>query len=251
MKEEKHRVLYEKVKDLILSREKVCALTGAGISAESGVPTFRGKDGLWNKYNPAELATPEAFSRDPELVWKWYDWRRQIISEAKPNAGHLALAKLEEIKGENFILITQNVDGLHQKAGSKRVLEVHGNIWKLKCTSCTYEEFNYDVPLKVIPPRCPECGNLLRPGVVWFGESLPFDVLDEVERWLRMCDLMLVIGTSGVVQPAASFAFVAKHNDAVIVEVNIERTPISEIADFFFLGKAGEILPLIIPEILK
>ena len=238
----------QKARELVDKAEKICALTGAGISAESGIPTFRGKDGLWNKYDPAELATPTAFAKDPKLVWEWYNWRRELIAKAQPNPAHYALAKLEEIKGNNFVVITQNVDGLHRRAGNKNVLEIHGNIWKVRCTSCSFEEFDYSVPLPEIPPRCPSCGALLRPGVVWFGESLPYDALDKVEDWLRKCDLMFVIGTSGVVQPAASFAFVAKHNDAKVIEINIQPTPITEIADIFLQGKAGEILPQIVTE---
>ncbi len=242
------RELLQRARELVKKAEKICALTGAGISAESGIPTFRGKDGLWNKYDPTELATPTAFARDPKLVWEWYNWRRKLIAKAEPNPAHLAMARLEKIKGNNFAVITQNVDGLHRKAGNENVLEVHGNIWKVRCTSCSYEEFNYKVPLPEIPPVCPECGALLRPGVVWFGESLPYDVLDEVEGRLRKCNLLLVIGTSGIVQPAASFAFIAKHNDASVIEVNLQPTPITEIADIFLQGKAGEILPEIIPE---
>ncbi len=246
MKERKEEI--RKIRELVDRADRICALTGAGISAESGIPTFRGKDGLWNKYDPTELATPHAFARDPKLVWEWYNWRRELISKASPNPAHRALARLEEKKGDKFTIITQNVDGLHRLAGNKNVLEIHGNIWKVRCTSCSYEDFNYDAPLSEIPPRCPRCNSLLRPGVVWFGESLPYDVLGEVEEWLRECQLMFVIGTSGVVQPAASFAFVAKHNDATIIEINIQPTPITEIADFFLQGKAGEILPEIITE---
>lgn len=233
---------------LLKKAEKICALTGAGISAESGIPTFRGKDGLWNKYDPTELATPQAFARDPKLVWEWYNWRREIIAKAQPNPGHISLARLEEKYKEDFVVITQNVDGLHRKAGNKNVLEIHGNIWKVKCTSCSFEDFDYRVPLPEIPPKCPHCGAFLRPGVVWFGEMLPVDVMDKVEEWLRKCDLMMVIGTSGVVQPAASFAFIAKQYDATVIEVNIQATPITEIADISISGKAGEILPQLIQE---
>ena len=247
MKEKKE--LQNTAKEFIEKSEKICALTGAGISAESGIPTFRGKDGLWNKYDPTELATPQAFQRDPKLVWEWYNWRREKIASVYPNSGHLALKKLEDLRGKDFVIITQNVDGLHNRVGNKNVLEIHGNIWKVKCTECGGEDFNYEVPLKEIPPRCPRCGGLLRPGVVWFGESLPYDVMAEVEEWLRKCNAMLVIGTSGVVQPAASFAFVAKHNDAKVIEINLEPTPISEIADVSIFGKAGEILPEIIDQI--
>jgi len=220
---------------------RVVVLTGAGVSAESGVPTFRGKDGLWKRFRAEELATPEAFSRNPRLVWEWYDWRRQIIARAKPNPAHQVIAEMEKYYPE-FLLITQNVDGLHLKAGSRRIVEIHGNLWRLRCDRCGRKIENYEVPLKEIPPRCP-CGSLYRPDVVWFGEPIPADRFEAAWCAARSCDLMLVAGTSAVVQPAASLPVMAKSHGARIVEVNLEPTPITGIADVSLFGRAGEILP--------
>jgi NAD-dependent protein deacetylases, SIR2 family len=207
-------------------------LTGAGVSAESGIPTFRGEEGLWKNFKPEELATPEAFRKNPKLVWEWYDWRRQLISKAQPNRAHKLLAQM------NAVIITQNVDGLHQRAGTKKVIELHGNIWRVRCTSCGKEYENYDVPLRDVPPKCKFCNGLLRPAVVWFGEGLPLDALEEAERLARSCEVFLVVGTSGVVYPAGLLPFVAKQHGAKVVEINPERTPISEIADIVIREKA-------------
>lgn len=216
----------------------VVVLTGAGISAESGIPTFRGEDGLWNKYNPMELATPEAFRRDPKLVWEWYDWRRQLIAKAQPNEGHRIIASMErEVK--DFWLITQNVDGLHQKAGSKKVVELHGNIWKVRCLECGIEYFEYTTPLPEIPPRCKECGGMLRPAVVWFGESLPADALTKAYEVSRRADLFIVVGTSAQVYPAAELPLIAKREGARLVEVNPEETPLTPYADISIREKAS------------
>ncbi len=220
---------------------RVVAITGAGISAESGVPTFRGEDGLWNNFRAEELATPWAFERDPELVWKWYDWRRGIIAKAQPNPGHLTLAKMEKLYPD-FTLITQNVDGLHRKAGSKNVIEIHGNLWRVRCTEEGKTFYLEDVPLKEIPPRC-SCGALVRPDVVWFGESLDPYLIREAQRVLTSCDLLFVIGTSGVVQPVASFPSIARQSGAKIIEINIDTTPISSLADVTLRGESGKILP--------
>ncbi len=230
--------------------KNVVVLTGAGISAESGIPTFRGKDGWWKRYRAEELATPEAFRRDPKLVWEWYNYRREIIHSKKPNRAHIILSKWEnEGKFENFTIITQNVDGLHMRSGSKNVLCLHGDIWKVRCTGCYREEYNFDVPLKEIPPRCSNCNSLLRPGVVWFGESLPQFELERSFRELERCDLLIVIGTSGIVYPAASMPQYAKSHGSKIIEINIEKTPITNYAHIFLKGKAGEILPLLDGEI--
>ncbi len=220
-------------------------MTGAGISAESGIPTFRGAGGLWKNFQPEDLATPEAFGREPMLVWEWYDWRRGLIARAQPNAGHLALARLEKLAPE-LSLITQNVDGLHALAGSESVLEVHGSIWKLRCTECAREWTDRGVPL-ALPPNCVECGGLARPGVVWFGESLPAQVWQEAERATRECDVFLIVGTSAVVYPAAGLVDLAKSSGANVIEVNVEATPISELVDWPLSGKAGDVLPLLIP----
>ena len=216
---------------------KVIVFTGAGVSAESGIPTFRGKDGLWNKFKPEELATPEAFFRNPKLVWEWYDWRRQLIAKAHPNEAHKIIAKMEK-EIEDFYLITQNVDGLHQKAGSEKVVELHGNIWKVRCVDCGYETYDYRTPLPEIPPKCEKCGGLLRPGVVWFGESLPADALEKAYELSRESHIFIVVGTSGVVYPAAQLPYIAKENGAQVIEVNPEETPISRIADKIFREKA-------------
>lgn len=231
---------YDEIRARLKASGNPVVLTGAGISAESGVPTFRGQDGLWKNFRAEELATPEAFKRDPQLVWEWYDWRRQILSEIKPNRAHYAVAELGEIF-KDLVVITQNVDGLHALAGSRKVLELHGNIWRLRCTSCSKLEENTDVPLELLP-KC-GCGGLQRPDIVWFGEMLPEDVLEEVFKSIDRADFFLVVGTSGVVQPAASFAVSAKTKGAFVVEVNLERTPLTPVADMTLLGKAGEVLP--------
>lgn len=221
--------------------KRVVVLTGAGISAESGVPTFRGEDGLWGKYRAEELATPHAFARDPKFVWEWYDLRRQIIAKCSPNPGHYAIAGLEDIY-DDFLLITQNVDGLHVKAGSKKLREIHGNIWRMRCTVEGKISENLEVPMKNIPPMC-KCGKMLRPHIVWFGESLDEEDIRISYRAIEKCDLFFSIGTSALVQPAASFAMVAKENSACVVEINREPTPISDLVDYSVMGRAGEILP--------
>jgi len=221
--------------------KSVVILTGAGISAESGIPTFRGEDGLWKKYRAEELATPWAFERDPALVWEWYDWRRGIIHTKKPNPAHYVVTNMEN-RYPKFTLVTQNVDGLHKASGTKNILEVHGCIWNIRCIKCNTETENYDVPIGKIPPVC-ECGGLLRPGVVWFGESLPSEVLTKTMKALEVCDLLFVIGTSAYVQPAASFPIMAKQNGAFVVEINKEKTPLSEYVDLQLTGPAGVILP--------
>lgn len=226
---------------LLAKAERVTALTGAGISAESGVPTFRGADGLWRNYNVMDLATPEAFARDPAIVWEFYNWRRTLISGLPFNSGHKALAELES-KILRFTLITQNVDGLHLKAGSKNLLEIHGNLWKVRCTVC--RKISLDLSPNMGPsPRCQECGGLLRPDVVWFGESLDGGLLSRAVQAARSCQVMLVVGTSSVVQPAASLALEAKEAGAVVAEINLEETPNSAMMDFCLLAKSGEILP--------
>ncbi|RMF93741.1 MAG: NAD-dependent deacylase [Candidatus Schekmanbacteria bacterium] len=233
-----------KIEEFLKKAESIVVLTGAGISAESGVPTFRGEDGLWKNYRAEELATPYAFEKNPSLVWEWYNWRRELIAPLKPNDGHLAIAQLERLF-EDFLLITQNIDGIHQQAGSKKMLELHGNIWKVRCTREGRVFELKDTPLKDIPPRC-DCGALLRPHVVWFGESLEKDIMDKSVYAIERCDLFFSVGTSAVVQPAASFALMAKQRGAFVVEVNLDPTPISNSVDISLLGKAGEILPEIV-----
>ncbi len=235
----------EKAVEILSSAKNVVVITGAGVSAESGVPTFRGEDGLWKNFRAEDLATPWAFRKDPELVWRWYDWRRGIIGKASPNPGHVAIKEMEDIFPE-FLLITQNVDGLHRRAGSRSIIEIHGNLWRVYCVDCGKKGELLDVPLKDIPPRCDSCGGLLRPDVVWFGESLDMELLDLSYRALSSCDAVLVCGTSGVVQPVASFPSYAKTSGAKVVEVNLERTPISDVADVSLYGKSAEILPRIV-----
>jgi len=219
----------------------VAVLTGAGVSAESGVPTFRGPGGLWKDHKPEELATPEAFARDPRLVWEWYNWRREIIARAQPNAAHRALVELE-IRKPRFTLITQNVDGLHELAGSGKVLKLHGDIWRLRCTACGANFPNRRVPLPKIPPHC-ACGGLARPGVVWFGEPLPEGMMNEAEHAVAAAEVFVVIGTSAVVYPAAGLVPFAKAAGAKVIEINTETTAFSATVDCCLQGPAGEILP--------
>jgi len=204
-------------------------LTGAGISAESGVPTFRGAGGLWKNFKPEELATVDAFERDPKLVWEWYNWRRELIAPARPNPAHNALVQLE-IKTRNYTLITQNVDGLHDRAGSGRMLKLHGDIWRLRCTTCGANWPDRRVPLPKIPPHC-QCGGLARPGVVWFGEPLPDGMMKEAEHAVAAAQVFLVVGTSANVYPAASLIPYAKQGSAKVIEINTEDTPFTPTVD--------------------
>lgn len=226
----------------LLGRAKsVVALTGAGISAESGVCTFRGPDGLWEKFDADEVATPEAFERNPKKVWEFHDEIRRAIANGKPNMAHYTLAKMEKYF-QNFKVITQNIDEYHQDAGCSEVLELHGNAWRVKCIAENKTWIDKKVPMKQIPPHC-ECGSLLRPDVVWFNEPLNPRVLGAAVKVSETCELMLVIGTSVFVQPAASLPYIAKKKGAVIFEFNLEPTPLTGIADLSFFGKAGETLP--------
>jgi NAD-dependent deacetylase len=220
------------------------ALTGSGISAESGVPTFRdAQTGLWARYDPQVLATPEAFARDPGLVWRWYVWRRDLVEGAEPNAGHRALTDLER-RVPAFSLVTQNVDGLHQVAGCANVVELHGNIRRSRCPAENVAVEPDDTDH--LPPLCPNCGSPLRPDVVWFGEALPPEQLRAASEAARSCDLLLSVGTSGLVYPAASLPYEALERGAIVVEVNPERTPLSASADFSPQGRAGEVLPRLV-----
>src|SRR5574342_856985 len=215
----------------------ITVLTGAGISADSGVPTFRGADGLWRNFRAEDLATPQAFERDPRLVWEWYNWRRELIATKQPNPAHDALVKLEQRWTNRMWLITQNVDGLHRAAGSQRLSEIHGNIWKVRCTACGSISENRDVPISPLP-TCPRCRGLLRPHIVWFGESLFPDDLARCAAALQTCEVLLVIGTSGVVYPAAGFASVAKEAGAFVAEINLEPTPQTGLVDLSLEGRA-------------
>jgi NAD-dependent deacetylase len=226
----------------------VCAMTGAGVSAESGLATFRGPDGLWKGRDPAEVATPQAFAADPRGVWEFYRWRLLQAGRVEPNAGHVALASLPGLL-RGFGLITQNVDRLHQRAGSRDVVELHGNIDEVRCVSCPHRE---PVRGRAPPdePRCPRCGNWLRPCVVWFGEMLPEDAVRRASEWAQRCDVFMSLGTSGLVWPAAEFAHAARRGGAKVVEINLEPTPLTPQADLALAGKTGEILPKLVERLL-
>jgi NAD-dependent deacetylase len=234
----------EALRKKLKQARSIAVLTGAGVSAESGIPTFRGPGGLWKQFRAEDLATPGAFARDPKLVWEWYDWRRGLIAAAQPNQGHIALAELES-RTPNFTLITQNVDDLHERAGSRNVLHVHGSIWKVRCLDCRYEALDMRSPLPTLPPRC-ECGGLLRPGVVWFGESLPPDVWERAEQAARKADVFLVAGTSAAVYPAAGLIQYAQASGASVIEVNIQPGGVSRSPGAFLEGPSGELLPQLI-----
>ena len=215
-------------------------LTGSGVSAESGVPTFReAQSGLWENFNPLELATPEAFLRDPELVWRWYRWRRELVDDVNPNPGHFAIAELSDLVG-NLTLVTQNVDGLHQKAGSADVIEYHGNLF---ATRCFTEGVIVEEPADDADPRCPMCGGHLRPGVVWFGEAIPPAAMRAADAAARDCDVFMSIGTSSLVWPAAGLAELAMRSGATIIEINLDATPLTGQSHFVLQGKSGEVLP--------
>lgn len=233
------------VRARLATARAVTVLTGAGISADSGVPTFRGTDGLWRNFRAEDLATPEAFARDPRLVWEWYNWRRELITTKSPNPAHYALADLER-RLEGFWLITQNVDGLHRAAGSQKLSEIHGNIWKVRCTRCGRMDENREVPIAILP-SCATCGGLLRPHIVWFGESLASEDLDRSYEALGRCEVLLIIGTSGIVFPAASFAPVAKAAGAFVVEINLDATPNTEVVDVSLQGHAKDVVPALLP----
>lgn len=228
--------------------ERVLVLTGAGISAESGVPTFRGPNGLWRDFRPEDLATPEAFDRDPRLVWEWYEWRREGISPVRPNRAHLAVAQLEQ-RTPGFLLATQNVDGLHAQAGSRRMVELHGSIWRLRCTACQRVREDRQVPLPALPPRC-ECGALARPDVVWFGEVVPSAALERAFAAAREAQVVLVVGTSSLVYPAAALPRHAIDAGSFVIEVNQEETPLSSVAHVSFRGKAAELVPALVGDVL-
>jgi NAD-dependent deacetylase len=232
------------VRDWIAGARSIAVLTGAGISAESGIPTFRDAGGLWRNFRAEDLATPEAFTRDPKFVWEWYDWRRSLIAKVEPNAGHRALAEIEK-RAANFALITQNVDGLHDRAGSARILKVHGDIWTLRCTLCGRERHDVRPSLPELPPHC-TCGGIERPGVVWFGENLPPEIWLRAEQAASAAGVFLVVGTSALVYPAAGLVHLAKASGAKVVEVNPAETPVSAMADFSWRAPAAEALPQLV-----
>jgi NAD-dependent deacetylase len=224
--------------------ECVTVLTGAGISAESGVPTFRGADGLWRTFRAEQLATPEAFERDPKLVWEWYDSRRQQIAPLEPNAGHFALVELER-RTKWFTLVTQNIDGLHDRAGSRKVVKLHGDIWSIRCTACGNQRRDERARIPELPPRC-ACGAIERPGIVWFGEALPEQELDEAISAVSRASVVLVVGTSATVYPAAGLIPLAMKSGARVIEVNTERTPVSELVDVSIEGPSAQVLSRLI-----
>lgn len=240
--------------ELLRSAAHIAVLTGAGVSAESGIPTFRdAMTGLWSKFDPADLATPEAFARDPELVSRWYDERRCNVATCRPNAGHEALARLERHAregGRQFTLVTQNVDRLHQAAGSTDVIELHGSLWIWRCQKCAKETEERGPAFTSFPPLCP-CGGKRRPGVIWFGESLPYHALLKAQRAAASCDLFLSLGTSSIVYPAAGLIESAIQNGARMLEVNPEETPFSKRAHWSLRGKSGQALPDLIVKAFK
>jgi len=242
----------QRVRTFLDACDAVTVLTGAGVSAESGIPTFRSaQTGLWAKYDPMELATPGAFARDPILVSRWYDERRAKCADCRPNPGHLALAHLQqqfEAKGKRFTLLTQNVDRLHQQAGSTDPVELHGTLWVWRCTSCGEEREEREIPFPDYPPRC-TCGGIRRPGVVWFGETLSEAALAAAWQAAENCGLFMSLGTSSVVEPAASLARAAANAGAKTVEINLERTPLSAWVDVSIAGATGALLPQIASEL--
>ena len=238
-----HTAELDRAREIVARARRVAALTGAGISAESGVPTFRGPGGLWRTFRPEDLANSDAFERDPRLVWEWYDWRRARVAEARPNPGHDALVKLEA-RAEAFTLATQNVDGLHRLAGSRNLIELHGDLWTLRCTRCGAEREDRTAPLPQLPPRC-RCGGIERPGVVWFGESLPEGAIDRAADAVRRADVMLVVGTSAAVWPAVGLVEEALRAEVPVIEITLEPTAYSDLA-ISILEPAGEALPKIV-----
>ncbi|HDS09938.1 MAG TPA: NAD-dependent deacylase [Firmicutes bacterium] len=232
----------------LTTARNIGVMTGAGISADSGIATFRGKDGLWNNIPVEKVATLEGFLENPELVWKFYDMRRIEISKAKPNHAHLTLKELEDFY--QVSIITQNIDGFHKLAGSSNIIELHGNIWEVRCMETGKVSNNTEAPLTTIPPKS-ETGSLLRPNVIWFGEALPQKALDLSLKIASESDIFIVIGTSAAVQPAASIPMIAKRANAFLVEINIEETQITRFTDLFLKGKAVKVLPELIKEIKK
>lgn len=231
--------------DILLSIRKakrVSVLTGAGISAESGVPTFRGAGGIWEKYDFRKLATPEGFRDDPKLAWEWYRLRQIEIQKAKPNPAHETIADMER-HFEHFAVLTQNIDGLHKRAGSRNIVELHGNIWRMRCTR-DGTTIDLDSPVGDIPPFC-HCGSILRPDVVWFGEPLSNEAMDAASKAASESEVMFVVGTSAVVYPAAALPILTKNSGGLVIEINLEETDLSSYADLSILGPAGEVLPVL------
>lgn len=234
--------LPRELRKIVQKSGRICVSTGAGMSAECGIPTFRGNEGLWRKFKAEDLATPDAFAHQPQLVWEWYLWRRQIVRKAEPHAGHFALADWEK-RSKRFSLVTQNVDGLHSRAGSMALYELHGNLMDTICTLC---DFRADLDPDLSQLSCPQCGKgKVRPGVVWFGESLPQDTFQAAFDAAVDCDLFICVGSSNVVYPAAQLPKVAKEEGAITIEINPSPSSLSENFDFYIPGAASAILPLL------
>jgi NAD-dependent deacetylase len=229
------------LKSLLVPSTRVVVLTGAGVSAESGVPTFRGSGGFWGNFKVQDYATPQAFQTDPQRVWEWYNWRREEILKAGPNPGHHAIHEFEEYFTE-FTLVTQNVDGLHERAGSRKILKLHGDIWETRCSVCGHSVIDAEARKEPLPPIC-SCGGQMRPGVVWFGEFLPKAIYEQATIKSENCDLFFAVGTSAEVYPAAALPSMAKQQGAYVTEVNIERTAAASYADEVLMGRSGEVLP--------
>jgi len=234
--------MFDTVAQKLKDSRKIVFVTGAGISQESGIPTFRGKDGYWRKYDPMKLASIDAFYDDPKLVWEWYDDRRKNILDVKPNEGHFAISQMEEFK--DVVVLTQNIDGLHQRSGSTNVLELHGSIIRIKCTVCDFID-NITENFESLPPKC-KCGSMLRPDVVWFGEPLPQNIWQSAIKEASICDVMIIVGTSLVVSPANTLPVYAKQNGAILIEVNPEKTVMSNDMDLSIQATSAEVLPKIL-----
>ncbi len=244
--------LIRRAADLLATAHSIAVLTGAGVSAESGVATFRdAQAGLWARFDPQQLASQEGFAADPGLVWRWYMQRLVMVEQALPNPGHRALAQLEKL-APSVTLITQNVDDLHERAGSRNILHIHGSITRFRCNVCgDSHSLSANDRTGSQPPLCIACGGPVRPAVVWFGEMLPAHVLDRAYRAVERCEVMLVVGTSGVVHPAAQLPFVAKRFGAHVIDVNPEPNPISEIAEVYLPGAGGELLPRVVEQVAQ
>jgi len=234
--------MFDTVAQKLKDSRKIVFVTGAGISQESGIPTFRGKDGYWRKYDPMKLASIDAFYDDPKLVWEWYEDRRKNILSVKPNEGHFAISQMEEFK--DVVILTQNIDGLHQRSGSTNVLELHGSIIRIKCTVCDFID-NITENFESLPPKC-KCGSMLRPDVVWFGEPLPQNIWQSAIKEASICDVMIIVGTSLVVSPANTLPVYAKQNGAILIEVNPEKTVMSNDMDLSIQATSAEVLPKIL-----
>ena len=238
--------MFDNVSQELINSKKIVFVTGAGISQESGIPTFRGKDGYWRKHDPMKLATIDAFFDNPNLVWEWYEDRRNNILSVKPNGGHFAIANMEKFR--DVVVLTQNIDNLHQRSGSTNVLELHGSIIRIKCTVCNFSD-NITQSFESLPPKC-TCGNILRPDVVWFGEELPQNIWKNAMKEASTCDIMIIVGTSLAVSPANTLPIYAKQNGATLIEVNPEKTVMSNNMDLSIQATSTTILPKIL-SILK